>query len=72
MRTRAILLSTAVAATTLVLAACNPKEPGQPNPPSPQTSEGVLSQAQQDALNKAKGVGEVLQQGAQRNETDAQ
>ena len=56
----------------LALAGCNPKEPGQPNPPTPQTSNGVIPQAQLDALNKAKGVGEVLQQGAQRNEPDTQ
>lgn len=72
MRTRMFLIGSTVAAIALTLAGCNPKEPTQPTPPAPQTNSGVISQAQQDALNKAKGVGEVLEQGARRNESDPQ
>lgn len=70
MRARIFSACTVVALTTLALAGCNPKEPTQPTPPTPQTG-GVIPQAQLDALNKAKGVEEVLQQGAQRSESEA-
>ena len=69
MRNQVLLLSTTLVA--LALAGCNPKEPGQPSPPTPQTG-GVIPQAQMDALDKAKSVEGVLQQGAQRNEQGAQ
>lgn len=48
--------------TLAFVTACNKKAP---EPPAPQTS-GVIPQAQLDALNKAKAVEGVIEQGAQR------
>jgi len=54
------------------LATCNAKDPSQPKPPTPQAEDrepaSVIPQAQQDALNKARNVEAVLQQGAKRND----
>jgi hypothetical protein len=71
MRIRSFSACIAVALTTLALAGCNPKEPGQPNPPTPQTS-GAIPQGQLDAMDKAKNVEGVMEQGAQRSEPPAQ
>lgn len=49
------------------VAACNGRDPSQPEPPTPQAS-GVIPQAQLDALDKAKNVEAVLQQGAKRSD----
>lgn len=70
MRNSTLFIGTMLA--SLILAGCNPREPGQPpNPPTPQTG-GVIPQAQLDALDKARNVEDVLKQGAQRNEPAAQ
>jgi hypothetical protein len=63
-------IRTAVAIAALAGAGCNAKDPSQPKPPTPQAESGVIPQAQLDALNKARGVGDVLQQGAQRSDPE--
>ncbi len=51
----------------LGLCACQPKDPSQPAPPTPQTG-GVIPQAQLDALNKAKNVEQVMKQAAEQRD----
>lgn len=59
----------AVIVTALVSAiGCSPKK--APEPPAPQAG-GVIPQAQLDALNKAKAVEGVVEQGAQREREQA-
>jgi hypothetical protein len=55
-------LSILFALISCALLACSPKNP---EPPKPQ-AEGVIPQAQLDALNKAKNVENVIMQGEQR------
>lgn len=45
-----------------VLSACSPKNPELPKP----QAEGVIPQAQLDALNKAKNVDNVIMEGEQK------
>ena len=54
-----------IALTLASFSGCNAKDPTQPKPPTPQT-DGVIPQAQLDALNKAKNVEQVLQQEADK------
>jgi hypothetical protein len=61
------ILPIALFGALLNIGGCNAKDPTQPKPPTPQAN-GVIPQAQLDALNKAKNVEQVLQQGQQRNE----
>jgi hypothetical protein len=57
-----VKLSILLAIICSVLLACSPKNP---EPPKPQ-AEGVIPQAQLDALNKAKNVENIIMQGDQQ------
>ena len=61
---------TAVIAIALLLGACSPNDPDTTSQPAPtaETGHNVIAEPLQQALDKAEGVEQVLQDGAAQRE----
>lgn len=65
-----IIRTALVIGTLLAVTACHKNN--TPEPIAPQKNEGVIPQAQLDALNKAKNVENVIMQDANRQREQAE